>query len=639
MSYIKIYNGNNMVKMKLGYITGIVMNEGGDISYENSHPYIKALGTDLKSLYKGFDLKYGNTMTNFATIFHDNYYLGEPTGGNIIYDAQTGWDYSQLEFNGDATMGLELQLSPRKKVYFKSVDNFIRAKDYPNLVTICHTNLMLFATDAFYKDGQRVYIALYENKKTITGGWKIDVEALGLHGKENVGYGWGLNTRKGATTFVQQYLSSDKDVSERWYKAGTRSIVETTFNNGTKLANVVKEDEVSASQWYFVPPFIKGSGTYGNIWNPVGFLTKISANVENPDIPDPDEDPDLEPEPEPPDPPDPDPDNPPESDDDTTDPIPPPVPSPIITFGTKLITIYKLNSDEINAFANEMWTKNFLDNMIRLFANPMDCIISLCEYPFTVPANSPQQIVLGNVKLETTAAIVTNPMVTIDMGSLTLPEYWQNFLDYTNTKLAIFLPFIGFEQISIDYMNCILSLKYNIDIVSGNCVAVLSANSLRNNLNSVVGQWTGNCNYQIPLSGRDYSQMASQLWNTASSVASTLFASRTPINAGNIVNGVSNIGSNVINMVETANNVTSGGKLGANAGFLSIKRPYLMITRPQTKLNSNRKFYEAKQYDGYTPFAALRGKTIISSWNQKVEGATPDEIVEIDRLLKSGVIF
>lgn len=635
MAYVNIYNGEKMIKMKLGYISGIVLtSDNQHIDFEKSYPFIEKLGTSIKSLYVGHDLKYGDNMTTFASYGSNNNYYGEYIAGKAKYTLNNSiLDLSQLELDGNYEYLSAYLGKANRTIAVKSCDGISIMKENKSYSRV-NTDMMIFATDVVNKYGNRVFIALYENKKTVLDGIPIDVYAI-----DSLGYYLGgayrLDMRTGSTGFLTNHHPDANLSPSFWYYSGTENAVNTLFMNtseSNRIANCIHDYDISSTQWYFKPPFF--AAMYGNtkIWEVNGFIMNqdgFIAHVINADIPNPDDDPDIEPDDPDPDNPDPNPDDPPDHDDDENDVIPQPTPSIIESFASKLITAYKLNVDNLNSLANEMWTENFLENFTRLFASPMDCLISLSEYPFTVPSGNQEPIVLGNVELETTGSVIINPMVTLDFGSVSLLEYWNNFLDYTNTKLEIFLPFIGFEQISINYMNAKLTLTYNVDVISGNCVAILSAISYRNNLNSVIGQWNGNCNYQIPLSGRDYTQMVSALWNTAGSV----------ITGGLGAKSLVNLGNNIINTIEANNAVTTGGRLSANSGFLSMKTPYIIITRPQAKINNARWKYQGKKYNGFTSFNSLKGYTEISECELIIPDATRQEIEEIQQLLMKGVYF
>lgn len=526
-------------------------------------------------------------------------------------------------------------------------------------------DFMLFATDEII-DGKRTIMYLSDNKFTI-----INKESGQCYGSSTFGVTgvlwYNLNFTQISMNFdiasgvfngnlpslILFYLGTTKQAGNRYIKmVHTGDVAQyAEFDYG----NLIEFNDATKTfyRFHFFNPdyhnFTEISlGRHTNVYNQT-----LYEDTDNPIPPDIDVPPEI-PLPDPEDPTDPtNPDNPDNLEPEPSDPIPKPIPSPSPAFTAKLITAYRLSADNLSALANEMWTQNFYDNIVKMFTNPMDCLISLSEYPIDIPAGVTQAIQLGNVKMETAGAVIRNPFITVDLGLVELDEKFKSYLDYVSTTVTIYLPFIGFEQVSIDYMNSQLQLQYNVDIMSGNCVAILYAISYNSNLQSVVGQWNGNMAYSIPLSGRDFSQMASSLWNTAMSAGSVIASSRIPTMGATgfskgitggfglpSLDSVSDLGNSIINTIEAANATTSGGHLSANAGHLGSLQPYLIITRPVQKINANYYNSYGRTLDAYTPFNVLIGYTKIKSVNLTLPSATAEEIKMVENLLKNeGVIF
>lgn len=96
--------------------------------------------------------------------------------------------------------------------------------------------------------------------------------------------------------------------------------------------------------------------------------------------------------------------------------------------------------------------------------------------------------------------VVREPKITLECGTITVEELHHNALDYSpNSSARIFLPFIGYENISIDLiMESELSLTYEIDVLSGRCLAKLQVNK-DNNVNVYdIYTFVGDCSLQIP---------------------------------------------------------------------------------------------------------------------------------------------
>lgn len=196
--------------------------------------------------------------------------------------------------------------------------------------------------------------------------------------------------------------------------------------------------------------------------------------------------------------------------DDTSDEIPiPPLP-PISASGCGLITLFRPTFTELQELGNYLWTnlRDFIENLNKLFMNPMDYIISLNIFPCIPDVSSPREINIGSVTTSITMSPVTSQWFELNCGSVTISEYWGSALDYApNTRISLFLPFIGSVALNTDeVMGKRISLLYRIDLLSGQCVAMVTVHS---DADAVYYQYTGECAVSVPLTGADWSRIYS----------------------------------------------------------------------------------------------------------------------------------
>ena len=199
--------------------------------------------------------------------------------------------------------------------------------------------------------------------------------------------------------------------------------------------------------------------------------------------------------------------------DDTSDPIPiPPLPS-ISASGCGLVTLFKPTLSELQELGDYLWTNltDFIENLNKLFMNPMDYIINLNILPCSPETNSPREINIGSVTTSISMAPVKSQWFELDCGTIQISEYWGSALDYApNTKISLFLPFIGSVTLNTDeVMGNRLGVRYRIDLLSGQCVAMVTVSSLVNQTDSVYYQYTGECAVSVPLTGADWSRIYS----------------------------------------------------------------------------------------------------------------------------------
>ena len=199
--------------------------------------------------------------------------------------------------------------------------------------------------------------------------------------------------------------------------------------------------------------------------------------------------------------------------DDTSDIVPiPPLPTLSAT-GCGLVTLFRPTLGELQALGSYLWTNitDFIENLNKIFVNPMDYIISLNILPCNPSVNSPKQINIGSVTTSISMPPVTSQWYEFDCGAININEYWGSALDYApNTKVSLFLPFIGSVSLNTDeVMGKRIGIRYNIDLLSGQCVAMVTVADNPTQVGTVYYQYTGECAVNVPLTGADWSRVYS----------------------------------------------------------------------------------------------------------------------------------
>lgn len=321
--------------------------------------------------------------------------------------------------------------------------------------------------------------------------------------------------------------------------------------------------------------------------------------------------------------------------DDSSDPVSLPVPSGDPVLNSGFLTMYQVNTNKLNDLASFMWNTSLFDveTWQKIMANPFDAIISLNCIPANPTVLSDRAIKIGNVVTSVSAPVVADQFVRIQCGTLDVEEYSGSYLDYSPyTKIEIYLPYIGFRELNTDeIMDKTLTLVYNIDVVSGACVANIMVD------NTVLYQFEGNCAMQIPVTGRDPAKTLSSIIGVVTSAGSL---------AGGAILGTLNPQSAVKAVTATAESVIGGkrniqrsGNISGSAGFMGGQTPYLIITRPRQALPE-----EQNLYMGYPSFITsllgdLSGMTIVADCHLENIPCTDGELQEIERLLKEGVLL
>ena len=85
--------------------------------------------------------------------------------------------------------------------------------------------------------------------------------------------------------------------------------------------------------------------------------------------------------------------------------------------------------------------------------------------------------------------------------------------------------------------------------------------------------------------------------------------------------------------------VQRSGSFSGNAGAMGIKKPYLIITRPQTNMALQYEMYDGRGANYTRRVGECTGYIKCKEVHLNVPGAYKDELDEIERLLKEGILI
>lgn len=293
------------------------------------------------------------------------------------------------------------------------------------------------------------------------------------------------------------------------------------------------------------------------------------------------------------------------------------------------ITLFNPTLGQLNNLASYMWSDLFsLDTFKKIFADPMDCILGLSIVPVKPASAGTSAVKIGNISTDVSMNKTSSQYVAVDCGTIDVKEYWGAYLDYAPyTQCEIYLPYVGTKQISVDdVMNKAVHVVYHVDILSGACNAYVKCGD------SVLYTFVGQCSSSIPISGNDWTNVL----NGAISVAGKIGLAMATGGATALMSGLGAASSIISSSKPT---VERSGAMSSTGGLLGIQKPYLILTRPKQVLPENQ-----NKYTGYPSFITMKlsdctGYTEIDSIHLENMSCTDEEALEIENLLKSGVIF
>ena len=295
-----------------------------------------------------------------------------------------------------------------------------------------------------------------------------------------------------------------------------------------------------------------------------------------------------------------------------------------------LYKIYNPTNAQIQQFGAWLWSSNFVDQLLKVFNDPMQAIISLHKIYASPHIGGSATIKVGYLDSQVPSDWVDQQYIDVDCGSVNVFETSGNVIDYM-CDIRIYLPFIGIVSLDVDdVMRGVVNVKYRIDVITGTCVAFVSI-TRDAGAGGVIYQYTGAMAEVYPLSSGSYMGIITGVLGIAAGIAGTIASGGAAAPA--LIGGAAGV-SAMHTKVEHSNGFSG------NAGALAAKKPYIIISRPQSAMSNGigantgwpaNYFVKLSQCSGFT-----KAKTLHLSG---ISGATDTELQEIERLLKEGVII
>lgn len=294
-----------------------------------------------------------------------------------------------------------------------------------------------------------------------------------------------------------------------------------------------------------------------------------------------------------------------------------------------LFAIYNPTEAQIRSFGAWLWSPNFIDQLLKMFNNPSEAIIGLHKVFVTPITGAEQNIKVGYLDSGVASKIVTNQYVTIDCGTITLAEFFGNVFDYSPfTDVSLYLPFIGIVKLNnADVLRSTINIVYHADVINGSVLAEVKVN--RDGAGGTLYQYTGNCAVEYPLSSGSYIGMITGALSLGAGIAGTIAS------GGNMIPAMMGATAGLGRM---HNDVSRSGSFSGNAGAMGIKKPYLIISRPQTELADKFTTFVGKPSNYTTTIGACKGFTKVDTVHIENVDATSSELDELNQILTSGIL-
>lgn len=348
--------------------------------------------------------------------------------------------------------------------------------------------------------------------------------------------------------------------------------------------------------------------------------------------------------------------------------------TPVPSGSPGFIQVYNPTPSEFIAFGRWLWVTYADATLQTIWNNPFDGVIGAHELYATPSKDGYSTIRSGFLDSGISSIIVRQRYTQINCGSILIPEYWGNYLDYSPYSRAyIYLPFIGIMDLDVDdIVGHAVNVLYHVDSYTGACIAQITV--ARDDYSNTVYQFSGDCSVEIPMAGGSQANIKAamiaanayqnaanisagmSLWGgIASGIASAIGGALMPSAASTIGGITSGIGQAIggytssqsqkaygeaqhtAAMVSQKSHVQHSGSFGSSHGAMGIKKPYIIIRRPiQKVVNGYNKLYGYPAHKmvvigNCTGYLRCREVHVVSSL------ATDEEKSMIEEMLKTGV--
>lgn len=260
----------------------------------------------------------------------------------------------------------------------------------------------------------------------------------------------------------------------------------------------------------------------------------------------------------------------------------------------------------------------------------IDYVVDCHIIPVTPATSGSSHIQCGAREIDISAPVVTSDYIDFDCGAVSIPLQYQNFMDFTQCKCKLFLPFVGFVDLKPEFWHGgTVSVKYRFNVIDGSFMAYVTSTSCCSKLSgSLIAQYGGVSCLHIPVTGLNYASMISGLVTGSMNLA------------GNVASGnLAGAAGSALSLANMRPDVAQSNNYNCSTSFLGCRRPYMVIERALPCISGRYPHDQGIPLNVYVNLGSVSGYTEISAIDLTGIGATAQELDELESLLKEGVYF
>ena len=242
-----------------------------------------------------------------------------------------------------------------------------------------------------------------------------------------------------------------------------------------------------------------------------------------------------------------------------------PDPSEDINVSGEVCKTYLIEQIELKKLSQFLWSSDFFDNILLVNNSPIENIISLkALIGNAISRGSSQTLTLGNVTT-TVNVVPCNETITINVGSITIPHEYDNFLDFEPyTKVQIYLPFYGCAMLDSSLVvGRLISIKYIIDVITATAKIKIIHD------NKTLYEFKTTCGSDLPITSSNRASV--EMGYLSSGVGMGL-----SIASGNVLGGL----ASGLSMAQSQFHSSTSGNVSGVLNFHDSRMVTVLVDRP-----------------------------------------------------------
>lgn len=308
---------------------------------------------------------------------------------------------------------------------------------------------------------------------------------------------------------------------------------------------------------------------------------------------------------------------------------------------------YQMTRDQLHRFIYYFWNNigtgvsDWFNDIQGLYNNLSEAVLGVKYFPCTsswlydVDTGQPPFITVGRYTTNFQATQIRSNSKLTKIGSYGIYERYKNFLDYTATRIELFLPYLGWIELPTQkVMGTKIMVYFGCDMATCQGMYVIKSNGM------IVFQSTFNFGVDIPITLSSSVEQVKSAIDTGVSLASSVLSVAMASTVSPVAGGMLAVSSAQNLIPQGYDSLHLIGNATGNSGQLGGKRCAICITRSIPKQPGLYGSRIGFCYNKKKQLAQLSGLTIIDSPRITDTGyATEKELEEIYTLMRKGIIL